>query len=298
MSLIIPAEITAGPEAKRRPAVAVLVDGFDPRGHDGLVPGLRALSSAAVQPRAVVTAIRPLTALPSRLITDQLVAALRVGPDQQPDAIGLGDPGDAERAAALVEALPEPEMAPPILITPCAVDRNGEPRFDPRALHTLVERGGPRAEVLIVDTAEAALLTGRRVPDRRRAEDACRRLSDFGVGAVICTGGRLEGHAIDLVYDGRDFTEFGADRVELDHPRGAGRTFGALVLAHRARGRDLLEAVAAARRGVDRAFAHPMAVGPSQRVDPLGGMFALLNIDPRPIVVPETDQAGPAPRSR
>ncbi|MEZ4435572.1 MAG: PfkB family carbohydrate kinase [bacterium] len=270
---------------KTRAALALAVDALHPQGHAGLGPTLRAHAAAAVQSTAVVTAIRPLAALPARLVGDALDRAAKLAPD----AIGLGDPGDREQAAALADALAEHAARAPLVCAPGAVDRRGEPRFDPAALAVLAERLWRHADAVIVDGAEAALVTGRPAPDLPRMRDAAKRLFDRGPTWVVITGGRAEGHAVDLAYDGRDFTELGADRIALDRPTGAGATFAGLVVAGRARGRALLDALAAAKQGVGHALAHAVPVGPSDRADPLGPAFAALGLDPRPIEVPSAE---------
>lgn len=288
--------LTPPREAPRtRPALALAIDALYAEGHHGLLPALRAHAAAAVQSTAVATAIRPLTALPAKLVLDALARALRLAPD----AIGLGDPGDRDRAAALADALIDALRAPvgasagtaatappPLICAPGAVDRHGQPRFDPRALTTLADRLWRHAEAVVLDTAEAALLTGRPAPDLPRMREAAKRLSDHGSAWVIVTGGRAEGHAIDLAYDGNSFTEFGADRAPLARLTGTGATFAGLIVAHRARGLPLLEAVQAAKQGIVAALAHPAPIGPTHRLDPLAPAFAALGFETRPIEVP------------
>lgn len=267
----------------RRAAVVLHVDALHPTGHVGLLAALRAHGAAAVQPSAVCTAVRPFTGLPARVVRDQLDRALTLGPD----AIGLGDPGD--HPAALAEALGDAlsAAAAPLIVAPNAVDRGRRPRFEPAHLATLAERLFRHAEAVALDTDEAALLTGREIRDLPRMRDAARRIADRGSRWVIVTGGRIEGHAVDLAWNGREFTEFGADRVPVDRQAGAGAVFGALLVAHRARGLDVLAALDAAKAGVGRALAHPTPVGPAARLDPLGPAFAALGLDPRPVEVPE-----------
>lgn len=269
----------------RRAPCALAVGACHPTGHVGLGPALRALGALGVHPTAVVTAIRPLTALPGRLVRDQLERA-RVVP---PDAIAVADPGDDP--AGLVEALADAPTGPPapMVIAPNAVDRHRRPRFEPAHLATLVRRLSPHAEAVVLDGDEAALLTGREAPDVRRMKDAAQRLGDFGARWVVVTGGRAEGHAIDLVWDGRDITEFGSARAAVDQQAGAGAVFAHLLVGWRARGLPFLDAVDRAKKGVGAALARVTAVGRANRVDPLADALDAFGLDLHPIEVPPDD---------
>lgn len=284
--------LTATPT--RRAPVTLVIDALHPTGHVGLGPALRAHGALGCHPTTVTTAIRPLTPLPGRLVRDQLARALVVAPD----AIAVGDPGDQPEGLAEVlldaRAPGRPAAGRPLHIAPNAVDRQRAPRFDPAHLKTIARELMPHAEAVMLDGDEAALLTGRPCPDLARLREAARRVHDFGPRWVIATGGRTQGHAVDLVYDGSDFTEFGSSRRAVDHQAGAGVVFAHLLLGWRARGLGLLDAVDQAKRGVDGALAHATRVGRAVRVEPLGAAFRALGLDPRPIVVPESDESGAA----
>lgn len=284
---VIPAKQTI-----RRAPVTLVVDALHPTGHVGLGPALRAHGALGCHPTTVVTAVRPLTPLPGRLVRDQLERALVVAPD----ALGIGDPGvDPDGLAeALVDARAKgrPAAGKPLFVAPNAVDRRRVPRFDPKHLETLARKLLPQAEAAVLDGDEAALLTGRECPDLERLRDAARRIHDFGPAWVVMTGGRTQGHAVDLVYDGRDFTEFGASRRPIDDQAGAGVVFAHLLVGWRARGLGLLDAVDQAKRGLDTALTQAAAVGRVNRVEPLGAALRALGLDPRPIEVPVDE--GPA----
>lgn len=276
---------SAAPAGRRAP-VTLLVGASSPAGHVGLSPALRAQASLGCHATTVVTAIRPLVALSRRLVGQQLARALTVAPD----AVLVGDPGDdpAGLAEALADALGPGGRAEarPLVIAPNAVSRGRSPRFDPAHLRTLCQRLGPHAEAIVVDGDEAALLTGREVPDRRRMADAAKRIHDAGVRYVVVTGGRAAGHAVDVVFDGEDLTEFGCDRRPVDRQAGAGAVFASLLVGWRARGAGFLDAVDRAKRGVDAALRYATAVGPVSRVEPLGRALHASGVDRWPIEVP------------
>src|SRR5204863_47921 len=102
--------------------------------------------------------------------------------------------------------------------------------------------------------AAAEALTGMTIhtlDDVRRA--AC-RLREMGARAVLIKGGHLEGDSIDVLLDGADWHEFPAERVETPHTHGTGCTYSAAITAGLASGLHLADAVARAKRFIDRAI--------------------------------------------
>jgi hydroxymethylpyrimidine/phosphomethylpyrimidine kinase len=76
----------------------------------------------------------------------------------------------------------------------------------------------------------------------------------MGARAVLVKGGHLESSATDVLFDGRSFREFRAERVETNHTHGTGCTYSAAITAGLARGKALEEAVGAAKQFIDAAI--------------------------------------------
>ncbi len=66
---------------------------------------------------------------------------------------------------------------------------------------------------------EAEALTGIAVTDVKSAREAARSLNDMGAKAVLVKGGHLEGEPVDVLFDGREFTEFAGKRSGKTHAR-------------------------------------------------------------------------------
>ena len=64
----------------------------------------------------------------------------------------------------------------------------------------------------------------------RRGSRAARRIT--GSGSAVVKGGHFEDHLINLLFDGRDFTEIESERVETTSTHGTGCTFAASIAAH------------------------------------------------------------------
>jgi hydroxymethylpyrimidine/phosphomethylpyrimidine kinase len=83
----------------------------------------------------------------------------------------------------------------------------------------------------------------------------------MGATAAIVTGGHLDGDAVDVLYDGRDFVELRAARVHTTQTHGTGCTFSSAIAARLALGDSIPEAAAAAKRYVTRAIQQAPGLG-------------------------------------
>jgi hydroxymethylpyrimidine/phosphomethylpyrimidine kinase len=268
------------PTSTRRAACVPLLGALDPRGHAGLTAALAGVIGGGAQGLPVATAVRDLTALPERLVLDGLRGALAEAPV---DAVLLGDPGAARLARAVAEPL---GAHGPWIVDPELCDAHGEPRYGRDVFDAVRDAWLPHAEVLVVDAHEAGRFVGRPVEDLAGLREAGKRLFDAGVTWVVLTGGALEGHAIDLAYDGRDFTEFGADRRRRPRLAGAGAAFAGHLTARRAAGDAVLVAVEAAKAAVTAAIDEALEVGGATRTLPLAAALRQAGVDLTPIEVP------------
>ncbi len=275
------------PTTTRRAACVPVLGALDPRGHEGLTAALAGLTAGGAQGAPVATAVRDLTALPERLVLDALRRALA---DAPVDAVLLGDPGAARLAWAVAEPL---SARGPWIVDPDLCDAHGEPRHDRAVFEAVRDAWLPHAEVLVVDAHEAGRFVGRPVEDLAGMREAGKRLFDAGVTWVVLTGGALEGHAVDLAYDGRDFTEFGADRRRRTGLVGAGAAFAGHLTARRAAGDAVLIAVEAAKAAIGAAIDDALEVGGAARALPLAAALRQAGVDLTPIEVPP-----PAPEGR
>lgn len=265
-----------------RAARALLVDALQPDGLDGAAVRLEAFAAQAVLTVLAPTAVRPLTPLPAALVFDAVGLAAASGPV---DASLLADLGRAETVDGLIERLPSLPLGGPTVLCAELADAHGHARHA-KAMLAATRRLVPHVDVWVVDADEIALLTGRPCDELPALREGGRRLFDLGCPQVVLTGGRLAGHAIDLVYDGRAFTEFGADRRRGDGRVGAKAVFSAGLAARLARGQALLPAVEGAKGAVTEAIDGAVHSGESQRAAALATAWQGLSVDPRPIQPP------------
>ena len=77
--------------------------------------------------------------------------------------------------------------------------------------------------------------------------EAARRLVGLGAKAALVKGGHLTGDAVDVLFDGREFHDYGANRIDTPHTHGTGCTYSAAITAELANGKPLVEAVRSAK---------------------------------------------------
>jgi hydroxymethylpyrimidine/phosphomethylpyrimidine kinase len=118
------------------------------------------------------------------------------------------------------------------------------------------------AFVVTPNIAEAAALAGVEIRSDDDRREAARRIAALGPAHVIIKGGHLPSpDIVDLLYDGRTFTEFTSERVAGSSTHGTGCTFAAALTAHLALGRPLRDAVQRAQAYVAGAIRHAPALG-------------------------------------
>jgi hydroxymethylpyrimidine/phosphomethylpyrimidine kinase len=154
-----------------------------------------------------------------------------------------------------------PRRVEKLVVDPVMVAKSGAPLLEPAAVRALTERLLPLCLVVTPNLPEAEALAGMPVSNRAEMEEAAKRIHALGPRYVLVKGGHLKGDAVDLLYNGREFTAFQAVRIESDNTHGTGCTLSAAITAGLAQGRPLGEAVRDAKAYVTRAIREGFALG-------------------------------------
>src|SRR3954453_19919788 len=112
----------------------------------------------------------------------------------------------------------------PLIVDPVCASMHGDPLLHPSALDSLRTELFPLATLVTPNLDEVALITGIDVVDDATQRDAVRALHALGPQWAVVKGGHLRSssHSRDLLFDGTDFYEFDAVRVDTGHDHGAG----------------------------------------------------------------------------
>ncbi|MDQ2636186.1 MAG: bifunctional hydroxymethylpyrimidine kinase/phosphomethylpyrimidine kinase [Actinomycetota bacterium] len=153
----------------------------------------------------------------------------------------------------------------PLVVDPVCASMHGDPLLHPSALFSLRRQLFPLATLVTPNLDEVRLLTGIEVVDAATQRDAARALHALGPQWALVKGGHLRtsSQSPDLLFDGADFVEFDATRIDTGHDHGAGDTLAAATASALAHGYSVPDAVAFGKRWVTECLsaAYPLGQG-------------------------------------
>jgi len=249
------------------PSRALTIAGSDSGGGAGIQADLKTFSAFGVYGMSALTAVTAqntvgvfgVEELPLSLIAAQLDAVMG---DIGADAAKSGMLASAPIVALVAEKVAELRI-PNLVVDPVMVAKSGDALLAEDAQSAVRDALLPVAFVVTPNTPEAEALTGVPVENLAAMREAATRLHAMGVRWAVVKGGHLplEGEAVDVVYDGREFTELRAPRYPTKNTHGTGCTFSAAIAAGLARGLAPLEAIRRAKAYVSRAIETSVEIG-------------------------------------
>ena len=120
----------------------------------------------------------------------------------------------------------------------------------------------PRCDIITPNTVEAAYLADMLSTTVEQIKEAAEKIVAAGAKSVVIKGGeRLsDNSAIDIFYDGKEFTEMAVPKIYPSYNHGAGCTFSAAITAGLANVLSMKEAVLQAKKFVTAALKHGFAI--------------------------------------
>ena len=244
---------------------AMTIAGSDSGGGAGIQADLKTFAAFGVYGTSVVTAITAQNTvgvtgvheIPVDLITAQIHSVLD---DIGADAVKTGMLSSPE----IIETVSE-EMArrsvERLVVDPVMVAKSGDRLLRQDAVSALRTKLIPLATVVTPNIPEAETVADMDINSEEDAREAARKIAGMGAGSVVVKGGHLDGPPVDLLYDGRDFTEFQGERIDTRNTHGTGCTFASAIAAGLAREKSLTEAIAGAKNYVTEAIRHADSLG-------------------------------------
>ena len=180
--------------------------------------------------------------------------------DIPPDAVKIGMLGCAETMSAVAGRLKKYKPAN-IVVDPVMYAKNGCPLMEESAIDTLINEIVPLSGVVTPNVPEAEKMTGLTINTPEMMREAARMIHRMGCRAVVVKGGHIGADATDILYDGDDFYEYPAARVQTKHTHGTGCTFSSAVASNLAVGLPVPVAVEKAKAYVLSAIQHAPGLG-------------------------------------
>jgi hydroxymethylpyrimidine/phosphomethylpyrimidine kinase len=249
-------------------ARVLIVAGSDSSGGAGIQADLKTVSKLGVYGMTAITALTAQNTVGvfgvAEMDPEFVALQMRVCfEDVGCDAIKTGMLANAGIIQAVASTISEhPEV--PLVVDPVMIAKSGAPLLDPKAVETLRRTLLPLATVVTPNLHEAGSLTGRTIKDLNGMKEAARVLHGYGGKNVVLKGGHLEGPSVDVLFDGKTFTEYPAARIETKHSHGTGCIFASAIAAGLAKGNTVRESVAVAKEFVTSAIREGLPLGRGQ----------------------------------
>ncbi len=256
----------------KAPLRVLTIAGSDSGGGAGIQADLRTFALLGIHGLVAVTAVTVQNSLgvtgfheiPVDVIAGQITAvtqdigaqAAKTGMLASPEIIdAVADTFRSQRLTTTV----------PLVVDPVCVSMHGDPLLHPSALNSLRHQLFPLATLVTPNLDEVRLLVDIEVVDDASQRAAAKALHALGPQWVLVKGGHLRSspHSPDLLYDGSQFHDFDAPRVDTGNDHGAGDTLAAAVASALAHGYSVPEAVAFGKGWVTECLraAYPLGAG-------------------------------------
>jgi hydroxymethylpyrimidine/phosphomethylpyrimidine kinase len=262
------------------PLRVMTIAGTDSGGGAGIQADLRTFAMLGVHGCVAVAAVtvqnsvgvKGFHEIPLDVITGQIEAVVE---DIGIQAAKTGMLASSEIITAVAETWRGLNTDAPLVVDPVCASMHGDPLLHPSALNAVRNELFPIATLVTPNLDEVRLITGIEVIDGDTQRDAAKALHALGPQWALVKGGHLRSssHSADLLYDGSDFYEFDAERIDTGHDHGAGDTLAAATACALAHGYSVPDAVQFAKQWVTECLraAYPLGNGHG----PVSALFRL-----------------------
>ncbi|MEG0829702.1 MAG: bifunctional hydroxymethylpyrimidine kinase/phosphomethylpyrimidine kinase [Anaerovoracaceae bacterium] len=180
--------------------------------------------------------------------------------DIEVDAVKIGMMSTSMCMKAVEKKLNE-YMPHNVVIDPVMYAKNGCALMNPDSIVTLIEKIIPLADVLTPNIPEAEKIAGIKIESIGDMKKAATLIYAMGCKNVLVKGGHAVGDAVDILYDGKGFYQFKAERINTKNTHGTGCTFSSAIASNLANGLPIQKAVEMAKIYVTTGIRHSLSIG-------------------------------------
>ena len=243
----------------------LIIAGSDSGGGAGIQADLKTVSALGVFGMTAITALTAqnttgvygVLEIEPKFVVGQIEACVS---DIGCDAVKTGMLASTAIIDAVAAAISDRRLAP-LVVDPVMIAKSGAPLLNPDAVEALKTKLLPLATVVTPNLHEAGALTGREIKTLEQMREAARAIRELGPENVVIKGGHLESSAADVLYDGHEFTEFRAERIDTKNTHGTGCIFASAIAASLAHKKTVRESVTAAKDFITAAIRASLAIG-------------------------------------
>ncbi len=245
---------------------ALTIAGSDSSGGAGIQADLKTFQALGVFGTSAITAITvqntqkvyAIQEIDPQIVHDQITCLFD---DMEIGAVKIGMVSSIPLIEAIEKALKSVGV-PKVVLDPVMISKSGYSLLKEESRQALVEKLFPLAQVVTPNIHEAEALVGRSITDVEQMEEAAKEIRELGASRVVIKGGHLGGdHAMDILYDGKDFRKLVSPYIETKNTHGTGCTFSSAITAYLARDFSFFDAVTQAKEYIGGAIAHSLNLG-------------------------------------
>ena len=241
------------------------IAGSDSGGGAGIQADLKAITLLGGYGMSVITAltaqntvgVQGIHEIPAQFVAKQIDSVLS---DIGADAIKTGMLANQEIIEVVSKKIKQYQVKN-VVVDPVMISKSGASLLRKDAQESLIKRLIPLAWVVTPNLMEASVLTGLKVNSLEGMKKAAHLIYKLGAKHVVVKGGHLKGMAVDLLYDGKLFSEMEVPRIESKNTHGTGCTFASAIATLLARGDTVNEAVRKAKTFITLAIKSGLDLG-------------------------------------
>ncbi|MBP6965708.1 MAG: bifunctional hydroxymethylpyrimidine kinase/phosphomethylpyrimidine kinase [Armatimonadetes bacterium] len=224
-------------------ARVLTIAGSDPSAGAGIQADLRVFERLGCYGMTVVTAVtaqntvgvQKIHKVPPRIIAAQIDSVMR---DVGADACKIGMLYTQQAVDVVSERIDRREISN-VVLDPVIAAKDGTRLLSGKGIERMKRRLIRRCLVVTPNAVEAGILSGVEVRSVTELREAAGVIHGYGCGYVLAKGGHLDGEATDVLFDGKEFVELPALRIEGPPMHGTGCAFSAALAARIALGDDV-----------------------------------------------------------
>ncbi|MDI6726075.1 MAG: bifunctional hydroxymethylpyrimidine kinase/phosphomethylpyrimidine kinase [Smithellaceae bacterium] len=262
------------------PKRILTIAGSDSGGGAGIQADLKTITALGGFGMSAITAltaqntlgVQGIYEIPADFVKKQITSVVS---DIGVDAVKTGMLANAENTSAVAAMIREFRIEL-LVVDPVMRAKGGASLIREEAVRTMVKELIPLAYLLTPNIPEAELLAGMKINKIEHMKQAAQAIRRLGPKNVLVKGGHLDesyAELVDVLYDGVEFHEFSAPRIDTRDTHGTGCTYSAALATLLAGGLPLPLAVREAKEyiteAIRRAFRLGAGHGPTNHLAPL-----------------------------
>jgi len=246
--------------------IALTIAGSDLGGGAGIQADLKTFQAFNVFGVSVITSITSQNTLGVRsiqdtnpkIVGDQIDMILE---DMGCDVAKTGMVSNGEIIEVIVDRIRKHKIDK-LVIDPVMISKSGKILLKKDAESILIKKLLPLSYLITPNVYEAEIISGMQIISVKDAKKAAEKIANMEADNVLIKGGHLtEDKALDILYNGKEYTIFESERIDSKNTHGTGCTVSSAITASISRGENLLNAVRIAKEYVSRAIENAPEIG-------------------------------------